>query len=390
MKQDKPAHRGGVTRRKALALLGAASAIAPPPSLAGNGQDVQIGAVLPLSGPSGSYGQVMVSGMKIAVEHINDDKMIAGKFSIAYEDSQGLPQQGVIGMNKLVNVEKVPYVISANAGVLKAISVIGGRSHTVVVNGAAVAPDLATLGEHFWNMLPLLTYEVRVLAPYLVKERGFKRFVVIYADEPGSDAARKELQAAASAAGGQIVGALSIPPTGQQFAGIAAKVRELKGDVIFLASFGAQQVQLVKQLRENGVSQQIVSYSVFSLPELLVLPEAKGALYTSRTISYGSPDPVTRRFVDAYKAANQGKLPPVYAVNYYNAVYLFGQLARELQKKNKPITGENLLAQRLETKSFDFVGGRVSFEANGTVKAPMQINEIHPAGGKTIAVMALQ
>jgi hypothetical protein len=60
--------------------------------------------------------------------------MLSGKLSIAYEDSQALPQRGVIAMSKLVNVEKVPYVLSTYSGVAKAIarntitSIVYGRS----------------------------------------------------------------------------------------------------------------------------------------------------------------------------------------------------------------------------------------------------------------------
>jgi hypothetical protein len=81
-------------------------------------------------------------------------------------------------------------------------------------------------------------------------------------------------------------------------------------------------------------------------------------------------------------------VPGVYNTNYYNMVRLFVLLAQELQKHGKPVTGENLLAQRMAGKSFDLVGSRVSFEANGTVKAPIQINEIDASGAaKALSVV---
>ncbi|MEJ8822702.1 ABC transporter substrate-binding protein [Variovorax humicola] len=97
------------------ALLAAATLAGPAQA-----QDFKIGANFPLSGPQGSYGDLFMAGTNIAVDHINADKMLPGKFSIVYEDSQGTPQRGVIGMNKLVNVDKVPYVLSSFTGVLKA------------------------------------------------------------------------------------------------------------------------------------------------------------------------------------------------------------------------------------------------------------------------------
>jgi ABC-type branched-subunit amino acid transport system substrate-binding protein len=349
--------------------------------------NLTIGALFPMSGPNATYGDVFGSGVNLAVEHINQDKMIDGVLSVQYEDSQALPQQGVIGMNKLVNVAKVPYVLSAFTGVSKAISTTATRTKTVAVNGGGVGPDLAELGPYFWNIIPLASDEVRAVLPYLVKERGMKRFVLVYVDDPLGAGIRKELTDTLPKVGGELIEALSVPATAQQFSGIAARVRSANPDVIYIASYGAQQSQIVKQFRDNGIKQQLVSYTAFSVPEINALPEAKGALYTSQNIDWNSQDPVTKRFVDDYRK-KYNKMPTAYIANYYNAVRLFGLLAHELEQQGKPVTGENLLAQRLQDKSFELVGGQVTFTENGTVISPMQINEINGAGGKVVSVVA--
>lgn len=348
---------------------------------------VTIGALFPMSGPNATYGDIFGSGVNLAVEHINADKLLEGTLAVQYEDSQALPQQGVIGMNKLVNVSKVPYVLSAFTGVSKAISTTAARTKTVAVNGGGVGPDLAELGPYFWNVIPLANDEVRAVLPYLVKERNLKRFVLVYVDDPLGEGIRKELDKTLPQAGGELIEALSVPATAQQFSGIAARVRAANPDVIYVASYGSQQSQIVKQFRDNGVTQQMVSYTAFSIPEINALPEAKGALYTTQNVDWASSDPVTKRFVDDYQAKH-GKMPTAYIANYYNAVRLFGLLAHELQKQGKPITGENLLAQRIETKTFDMVGGKITFMENGTVVSPMQVNEIDGAGGKIVSVVA--
>ena len=354
---------------------------------AAQAQDIRIGAVFALTGTQSAYGDLMTAGANLAVEHVNADRMLSGKLSIIYEDSKALPQSGVIAMNKLVNVDKVPYVLSALSGVSKAISAIGQRTKTVAVNGGGTSSDLAELGPYFWNVIPLVNSDVKATVPYLVKERGLKRVTLVYLDDPMGQSIRKELEATLPGAGAQLVAALSVPVALQQFSGIAALVRESKPDVVYIASYGAQQVSLIKQLRDNGVTQKLAGYSGLSLPEILALPETKGAIYTTQNIDWNSMDPATKRFVDDFKK-KYGKMPEIYAANYYNAVRLFAQLAANLQKKGKPITGENLLAERLATKTFDFVGGKVAFEANGTVVAPMQVNEIDANGVvKVVAVI---
>ena len=100
-----------------------------------------------------------------------------------------------------------------------------------------------------------MNLEIQAFAPYLVTERGFKKIALIYVDDPAGEAIKKELDAAIPKLGGMIVTALQVPRASQQISGIAAKVRD------------------------NGVTQQMASYSAFSVPTVLQLPEVKGALF---------------------------------------------------------------------------------------------------------------
>jgi ABC-type branched-subunit amino acid transport system substrate-binding protein len=284
-------------RKAAVFTLAMLGAMAGPASA----QDVRIGAIFPLSGANADYGDLYMGAAELAAIHLNEAKVLSGKVSIVYEDSQALPQQGVVAMNKLVNVEKVNYVLSAFTGVSKAISTMATRSHTVAVNGGGVGPDLAELGEYFWNVIPLANFEVRAIVPYLVQKRGLKRFVLVYVDDPLGQAIKRELESGLTSVGGVLGEALSVPSNAQQFSGIAARVRDAKPDVVYIASFGAQQSQIIKQLRDNGVTQQLASYSGFAIPAIASLPEAKGALLTMRLPS-GSPGNIRPR--------RRGRQPP--------------------------------------------------------------------------------
>ncbi len=173
--------------------------------------DHVIGALFPLSGPNSTYGDVFMAGSNLAVEHINADKMLSGKLSIQYEDSQGLPQPGVVGMTKLVNVTKVPYTLSAFTGVSKAISTLAMRDQVVAVNGGGVGPDLAKLGDYFWNVIPLANLEVRAVVPYLAQEKNLKKIALIYVDDPLGQAVVTELGTALKAAGGELLEPMSCP-----------------------------------------------------------------------------------------------------------------------------------------------------------------------------------
>jgi branched-chain amino acid transport system substrate-binding protein len=372
--------------RKTLSSIAIAIGLASAVSV--QAADIDIGAVFPLSGPNATYGDIFMSGADLAARHVNEDGMLAGDLNILYEDSQALPQQGVVAMNKLVNVEGVPYVLSAFTGVSKAISTLAQRSQTVAINGGGVGPDLAELGDYFWNVIPLANNEVGALARYAVNDLGHKRFTLVYVDDPLGESILNELEKTLPPLGAELVESHSIAASAQQFSGVAARVRSNNPDVVYVASYGSQQLQIVKQLRDNGVKAQIASYSAFSVPELQEQKEAQGALFTTQSIDWDSEDSVTKRFVDDYRAEHN-KNPTSYIANYYNAVRVFALLAQALEEQGKEITGANLLAQRKATDTFKLVGGEVSFQENGTLLAPIQVLEVDGSGsGKVVSVKA--
>src|SRR5258705_8793898 len=178
-------------KRVMMAALAASFGLLAAPASA---QNHQIGAVLPNSGPMTSFGELFRNGADLAAEHINADKILSKPFVINHEDSQGAPQPAVTAMNKLVRVNQEPVVLTAMSGVSKAIAPIGDREKVVAINGGRVAPDLARLGPYFFNVIPLVNYEVRALLPYLGNEKKVKRIALVYVEDPLGESVLRELQ----------------------------------------------------------------------------------------------------------------------------------------------------------------------------------------------------
>lgn len=371
--------------RNTVAAVGALVCLGQPLLAA----DHTIGALFPLSGPNAVYGDVFMSGADLAVEHINTDGILSGPLSIAYEDSQGLPQPAVVGMTKLVNVTAVPYTLSAFTGVSKAISTLAMRNKVVAVNGGGVGPDLATLGEYFWNVIPLANLEVRAIVPYMVNERKLTKVALIYVDDPLGQAMEAEFETELPKVGAELVEAYSVPTTAQQFSGVAAQVRSSGADVVYVASYGNQQIQIVKQLRDNGVDAQLASYSGYAVPDAFALPESEGMLITGQGVDLEAQDPVTKRFVTDYRA-KYDRDPTAYNINYYNATLLYGLLAAAIEKDGNDVTGEALLNKRKEMGSFDMVGGTVTFQDNGTLLFPIQVKEVKNGAAEALTSVSFE
>jgi ABC-type branched-subunit amino acid transport system substrate-binding protein len=337
-----------------------------------------IGTLFPMAGPNAEYGTIFTAGAQMALTHITADKMLGKSVEIRAEDSQSTPQGGATGMTKLANVDHAIYTLVGFTGVSKAAAPIGQRNKVVMVNGGGVGPDLSGLAPLFWNVIPLIDKEIAAVLPWL-KSSGAKRVALIYVDDPLGNAVQKQMATVLPANGASLVGSFSIAPTAQQFGPIAAKVRDANPDAVYFASYGAQQSQIIKQLRDNGITQTLITYSSAIIPSVKNLAEAEGLIFTTQVSDWSATDPVTARFVKDWRAKYNSD-PNTYHQNYYNAVRLFGLLAQSLEKAGKPVDGESMRAELLQTRHFALVGGEGSFDDHGDISFPIQINQLK--GGK--------
>lgn len=364
-----------ITRRQFVA--GTAMTITAPMLAHAQNDSYVLGTLFPMSGPVAELGNVFMQGVQLALEHIKQDKLLAHAIELRAQDSQATPQGGAVGMTRLANVDLAPYVLLAVTGVSKAAAPIGARKNVVMVNGGGVSPELADLSPYFWNVIPLADQEVPGALNWLKQER-LLRVALVYIDDPLGAAILKQLQTGLPKIGGQLVGSYSVPPGIESFAAIAAKLREAKPDAVYFASYGTQQLQIIKQLRDNGVTQQLLTYSIGSLPSVAAMPEAEGLVFTTQAFDLDSAERLTRRFVSDWRSKYKSN-PTSYAQNYYNGTLLYAYLAASLEKKKKPVTGDNLLAELRALKRFQFVGGEVSFTDKATTVMPIQLNRVSKA-----------
>ncbi len=83
------------------------------PSARASAQDITIGAILPLTGPAAPAGIQEQQGVIFAVDKINASGGIRGRqVKVIFEDSQGKPDQGVLGFNRLVDLNKAPAIMT--------------------------------------------------------------------------------------------------------------------------------------------------------------------------------------------------------------------------------------------------------------------------------------
>ena len=342
------------------------------------------GVLFPLTGPNAVYGDVFSKGVNLAVEIVNDGHKLGREIKPVYVDSQALPQPAVVGMNQLVHVNAVPYMLTAFSGVSKAIAPIGNRFQVIMINGGGVSPELA-IGKYFLNDIPLADQEIGVVLPYAVKAKNIRKLSVVYVDDPFGNSVNQQIEKHCPKLGCRIDPDLAVNPGNTDFQGEVAKIRAAGPDAVFIASYGQQQNVITKQLRDGGVKAQILSYSGYGVGPTLKLPEAQGAIFDHQSVSFEA-NALSKEFHAKY-VKKYGSEPNFYVANYANAVFIFADLVQRLEANKTSVTGKHLLAALHRQKTFEVIGGKVKFSSRGTVTVPMQINQIKDGKAAPLTVV---
>lgn len=361
------------------ALLTAALTIglaSPGVTARADDKELTIGMLLAMSGPGIGYGKLMSQGAILAVEQINAAGGVDGrKLKLEIGDHKGGDAKaGVSEMQRLVNVYKVPAVLSSFSAPTVAAQAIAVQSDTLLINGGGWSPAL--VGKQFlWNTR--LTGDTTATATAQVAwDDGRRSLCLVYRQDPSGIDTAVVVRKFWEGKGGTIACEEKYDLATTNFGSQIAVVRSAKPDALMVFSYGVQNGTLIKQARDFGYAGPI--YGLDFLPENATVAgkTIEGYKFAVDEFDVNSKEPVSAKFVAAYRARFHEE-PDFYAANYYEATYILRDLIAALDKAGKPITGSNLDAKLREIRSFPSVyGGKLTFRDNGTCQKPIAVFEI--------------
>src|SRR5574341_1350947 len=322
---------------------------------------LKLGMLLAMTGPGAFYGQVMSRGAQLAVDQINRAGGIGGyKLELVIEDHKsGDADAGVSGARKMLDVDKVPVILTSYSAPTLAIQPLAVEKKVLLLNGGGVGSQLVNK--------PNL-YNTRMLssqtAPFIV-QWGTGR-----------------LKAKCVKAGCQIVVQEPHDIGAKTYTAQLARIKAARPDVLMLGTWGDDVGYVLNQARAYGLTVPILGIEW--------TPNAQkigGKAMESYVIAVDRFDPEggdakTKAFVEAYRAAHKDA-PEFYAANYYEHVQYVLQplIKRVVERKGDPSKPGEILAEMASAlragATFQSVyGGDMQLHADGTVVKPLGVFEV--------------
>jgi len=228
-------------------------------------ENVKIGNIIPLSGPSATVGQQGKAAREMAVEEINAaggiQSLGGAKLELLFADSESKPEKGVAEAERLINTEKVNVLTGCwNSAVTYPTTAVAERYGIPFVVPVSVSDKITDQGfktvfriaakDSWW------TRDQFAFLKDMQKEFGTKveKLAFVYENGDWGKGFASQWKELAAKAGYQVVLDEPYPSTATDLSPVVQKIRRSRADVLMLVSNAADAILLTNTLAEYKVN----------------------------------------------------------------------------------------------------------------------------------------
>ena len=295
----------------ALLALGTAPAVAQ--------QSVKIGFVSTFSGPTAVIGNDMRNSFELALDHLGR-KMGGKPVEVIYEDDQQKPEVGVQKSQKLIESDKVNFVVGyiwSNVLLASLKPVVDSQTFLVSSNAGPSQIAGEQCSPFFFSTSWQNDQTPQAMGTYMT-QKGVKTAFLI---GPNYAAGKDMLTGVRATFKGQVIGEeLTKWPDQLDFSTELSKVRAAKPEAVFVFYPGAAGVQFLTQYAQSGLKGQIPLYTAFTV-DAITLPLQKDlALGVPGAQQWVNdlPNDANKKFVADFRAKHKN-YPSFYGAQSYDA-----------------------------------------------------------------------
>jgi branched-chain amino acid transport system substrate-binding protein len=303
-------------------LMGTAALLALGALPAAAQQPVKIGFISTFSGPTAVIGNDMRNSFEIALDHLG--RKMAGKpVEVVYEDDQQKPEVGVQKSQKLIESDKVDFVVGfiwSNVLLASLKPIVDSQTFLISANAGPSQIAGEQCSPYFFSTSWQNDQTPQAMGEYM-NQKGVKTAFLM---GPNYAAGKDMLTGVRLTFKGQIIGEeLTRWPDQLDFSTELSKVRAAKPEAVFVFYPGAAGVQFLTQYVQSGLKAQIPLYTAFTIDETTLPLQKDLALGVPGAQEWVNDlaNEANKKFVADYKAKHQ-KGPSFYGAQSHDAANL--------------------------------------------------------------------
>jgi branched-chain amino acid transport system substrate-binding protein len=317
---------------------------------------VKLGVINSMTGPESPIGENLTNGIKLALE---DLKKKGIEVQVVWEDDTGKPQIGLSALEKLATRDNVTGVVGAyTSAVTSAVAKAAERYKVPLVNPVASKEEITRQGYKWVFRVSATTGDYASILLDMALSLGKPKTIAILGENTDFGiSGSKSAKAYAEKKGLKVVFEEAYSKGSPDYRSTLVKLKGTNPDLVFMVSYVADAILLMRQSREIGLTPQafLGAGAGFSTVPFANEKAISNGVFASSQWTPQVGWPGAKEFNDRYQK-QFGKPPTYHAATAYAAMTI---LAEEAAKAGGD---REKLRQALDTGSWDGVDGPVKFQ----------------------------
>lgn len=338
-------------------------------------QVFRLGLISPLTGAGAASGEVQANAVKMAVDEINSQGGIGGKYKIDLysEDDEGVPANSVKVTQKLVNQDKVNAVIGAlnSSCTLADMKITEAAKIPQITPSSSNATIVDQGNEYIFRTTATDATHVKTLYKYVTEKLKGSKVAVMYESSDFGTGAYKLLEKSAADYGIDIVKAEVYNSGEKDFSVQLTKIKDAEPDAIIIWGYYTEAALICKQVKQYGIEIPLIGTG-YNSPMLIELGgEAVNGLIFTTAFTEANPDPKVQEFDKKYKE-EFGSSYDQNGPQAYDSVYL---LADAIVRAGS-FDGKAVRDALINVEDFSGVAGVYNFDERGEMIKDLLVVQI--------------
>jgi branched-chain amino acid transport system substrate-binding protein len=333
-------------------------------------KEIKIGVIAPLTGDAAMYGNDLKRGLEVAKEEINKKGTGGRKVNLIFEDSQADVKFAISAFTKLVNLNHVDSVIGDMfSSTTLAIAPLAQSRKIVLLSPTASSVEVPKTGDYIFSIYPTDSYDGTFISNFVLNKMHDKKVSVVYAQATAMVAVKDAFIAKFTEGGGQITMEQGYQPKSSDYRSILTKVNATDPEIIFIAGYIEEIVQLIKQAKEVGIKSTFITISTAYDSQLFSLggDSVEGLLLSAPFYDEDSTTPEVVYFQKNYKS-KYGNLPNVWAAYGYDALKILS-----VAYDNFLTNRTSLKSELSKIKNYSGITGKTTFLGNRSLEKELRV-----------------
>jgi len=322
-----------------------------------NQKNIKIGTILPLTGQISMLGEELRNGISLSIEDINLES--EKKLEMIYEDSKLDSKEGILAVNRLINIENVKYIHIAATPIITAVQPIT-ENKEVIITGTSIAPSILKDTDYTLRIFYNLEQALEKFVGF-IDQKDYSKIAILYQNgeswERQVDSLEKQ--------GIDFVKKESFNVGEKDFRTRLLKIKDSNPDMIIIFGYGSHFPTLFRQIEELGMQ----DIQVLGGLDFLEVPQENLNLYKNVvfvTPSFNlNPTEKSQEFIKKY-TERFGKIPTHQAAYAYDAINLY-----YLGLINTDGSSEEIMNYLKNLSEYQGVVGEIEILQNGDTKSSL-------------------